>query len=167
MNEDTKPSATVDNGRGGPGWRYQCRKCGHKVGLETAFPEKCPGCGVGGWWGHLVAESPHVITPETILLPNGQTESRQTPLELGGLRVSPRGDGHRGRGRPKSIISNEVLAGFVSQGLGCKVIARKLTAQGTPIHYTTVARELKRYKGKSITQGMNQNEKGGDSQCQG
>ena len=38
----------------GEGWLYQCWACDHYVTTDAALPERCPGCGAGGWWGHLV-----------------------------------------------------------------------------------------------------------------
>jgi hypothetical protein len=99
------------------------------------------------------------ITLPSLLLPLKQTGGQQPVAKQGGLGVSPGDNGHRGRGRPEFIIPNKVLADFVGRGLGCKLIARELTEQGTPTHFTTVAKELRRYK-KSITQDANQNQKG-------
>lgn len=155
MREDSKSSVLADNGRGGPGWRYQCKKCGYKVGLETAFPETCPGCGAGGWWGHLVTTG--TATPDPINSHNGimQTNNlsgnQPAMSEVGGIKDGKKGNGHRGR--PKTTMPEVLIKGLVSQGYGCVVIAQKLTEQGTPVHYSTIWRYLQRSK----IPGANQN----------
>lgn len=142
----------------GDGWRYQCRTCGFQVGIDSAFPENCPGCHAAGWWGHL--------TP-AIAQNNGKrggdNGKNSAGMMAGGIKtrnrilsqqenavglVEHQNNGisepslERGRGRPFQPLPEDLIKELDHQGLSSRGIAEKLNKQGICVSYKTVQRRL-------------------------
>jgi len=159
MNEDTKPSVMVDNGRGGPGWRYQCKSCGYKVGLDAAYPKECPGCHAPGWWGCLVTpvisqngvkkdgdtvKTTNIKASEGIKTRKGILSQEETPL----VHCQPYSEGdyepipRNGRGRPRQPVPEDLIKDLDHQGFSSRAIEGELDKQRFKVGYKTIQRVL-------------------------
>jgi len=141
----------------GDTWENICVGCGRLVVTHGGDqPGQCPNPECHGWkWlcrlensvNPTPAEKKTVETPLDSVIP---PEIIMQPLKWHGnppatpkARVSrPTKKGNGPRGRPVTLFPETVLDDLVSQGFGCKAIARKLTEQGTPVHYSTISRYL-------------------------
>ena len=145
--------------RVGSGWRYRCLSCGHKVGLDVAYPKECPGCHAGGWWGHLV-------TPEISqngVKKDGATAKTTNIKALGGIKTQDlflsqeetplvhnqpysKGDYEptpgNGRGRPRKSVPEDLIKDLDRQGFSSRAIEDELDKQGFKIGYKTIQRIL-------------------------
>ena len=142
-----------DNGHVGSGWRYRCKSCGHQVGIDTAFPEKCPGCGAGGWWGRLTTENSHSATqemaptispyPEELCHPKTDSDMcgfGQSKGDSRGILTPEKPDGRRG---PKfRNLPDDLIMDLAGQGQGAKRIAEVLEGRGIRISSRTINRRL-------------------------
>ena len=142
-------TTTEDAGRGGQGWRYRCRGCGLELGIDTTFPETCPGCGAGGWWGRLTAKTRQGIIP-TIPNPclelchgSGHAAMRQSAQNKGnprGLLTPEKPEGRRG---PKfKTTPDDLILELSGQGNKPREIAMALEGRGIRISARTVHRRL-------------------------
>ena len=140
----------------GDGWRYQCKSCDYQVKVDSAFPEKCPGCGAGGWWGHLTSQGPKspkstTAKPEPL---SGERYQDTTPdfcppksdvvvakRLTDKNAVTPPDNGGK-RGRPLVMLPDDLIQQLSNDGLGAIRIAEKLKEQGIEISYKTVLRRL-------------------------
>ena len=159
MSEDTKSSVMVDSGRGGPGWRYQCKSCGHKVGLDAAYPKKCPGCGAPGWWGCLVTP----VISQNGVKKDGATVKTTNIKALGGVKTrdlilsqeetplvhcQPYSVGDyeptpgNGRGRPRKTVPEALIKKLDHHGFSSRAIEDELDKQGFKVGYKTIQRIL-------------------------
>ena len=127
----------------GSGWFYQCWSCGYKVTIDAGIPKECPGCGVGGWWGHL--------TPQDDSRPQNLRDKTSEPIKsqadnLSQVSVISRGFSGPGNGQnkpgPKPLPLEDIVRDLASQGLSSRAIAAKLTEQGINVSYKTVQRRL-------------------------
>jgi len=140
---------TEDNGCAGPGWRYCCKTCGHELGIDKAFPEKCPGCQAGGWWGNLTAKTPRGIIPAVLGYPNqlchgadhaAMRQSAQNNGDSRGVLTPEKLEGRRG---PKfKATPDDLILELSGQGNRPKEIAMALEGQGIRISARTVHRRL-------------------------
>jgi hypothetical protein len=156
---------TVSELKVGEGWLYQCWRCGHQVTLDAAFPENCPGCGAGGWWGHLVTagvigkpdqknEDRTFIKNPNEMMPGGiKTPYRilsQLPDAVEHCEAENRGiyepSPGRGIGRPRRGIPRNLINQLSLQGLSSRRIAADLAARGFNLSYKSVQRYFKRQK---------------------
>ena len=147
------------------GWRYQCWNCGHQVTLDAAFPENCPGCGAGGWWGHLVTAG--VIGKPGQENEDGISIKNSEAMMPGGIKIPYRilsqrpgavvhGEAQnngifepslgQGRGRPRRGIPGDLINQLSQQGLSSRQIAADLAARGFNLSYKSVQRYFKRQK---------------------
>lgn len=124
----------------GDGWRYQCKSCDCQVKVDNAFPEKCPGCGAGGWWGHLTAQSgirgknsrdkiPKPVKTRSNILSQPIFNNNNDVLE------------NTGPGR-KPLPLDGIVKELASQGMSSRGIAAALIEQGINVSYKTVQRRL-------------------------
>lgn len=136
-------------GRGGPGWRYQCKSCGHEVGIDAALPKVCPGCQATGWWGKFTCATRRATNPS---VPN-HTEQICHPItdgdmhgcgqnngDCGGLLTPAKPEGIRG---PKfRAIPDDLVLELAGQGNGAKRIAMALADRGIMVSSRTIHRRL-------------------------
>ena len=136
------------------GWLYQCRYCGHQVTIDAAFPEKCPGCGAGGWWGHLVTlpekRRKHGNKKGKDKMPGGvRIPNRILSQENNAMGLITRQNKSiaepvldRGRGRPCQPVPEDLIKELDHHGLSSRAIAAELGERGIEISYKTVQRRL-------------------------
>lgn len=158
------PSVTSEL-RVGEGWRYRCWACNYQVGIATAFPETCPGCGRSGWWGHLTTvadngtlgqktgDGANMENLETIM-PAG-IKTRNVFLSQAFDAVGRSGGENEGipetspardRGRPRRAVPEGLILELAGQGLGSRQIAADLEARGFHMSYKSIQRYFKRQK---------------------
>ena len=124
----------------GDGWRYQCKSCDYQGKVDNAFPEKCPGCGAGGWWGHLTSQngvSVEILRDKLINPAKPQSSILSQPVCEGKNDVS----GHNGPGR-KPLPLDGIVKELASQGMSSRGIAAALIEQGINVSYKTIQRRL-------------------------
>jgi len=151
-----------DTGRGGSGWRYQCKSCGHEVGIDATFPEKCPGCRAGGWWGHLtpgksqndVKKDGDAVKTFSIKAPGGiKTQAgflSRPDKPLVCCQPNSEGDSEgdykpapgNGRGRPRHLVPEDLIRDLTCRGCTSRVIAATLAERGIDVSYKTIQRRL-------------------------
>ena len=124
----------------GHGWRYQCKSCDYQVKVDKVFPEKCPGCGTGGWWGHLTSQNgvrgknlwDKILKPvktRSNILSQPVFDNDNDVLE------------HNGPGR-KPLPLDGIVKELASQGMSSRGIAAALIEQGINVSYKTIQRRL-------------------------
>lgn len=150
----------------GDGWRYQCKSCGHEVGIDRSFPKECPGCHAGGWWGHLAIDEDIPKVSQEIDGEDGTQKEwdNNSDSVSRGIRTRNRILSHdfnavdgsggenngifepptpRGKGRPKNDVPDDIILELASQGFSSRAIVKELAKQGTPgISYKTIQRRL-------------------------
>ena len=137
---------TEDEGRVGDGWRYQCKRCAREVGIDAAFPETCPGCGAGGWWGKLTSaercdttpsvsnHTPELCHPFDDAVVGESAQNRAIPGAPHGVKP--------GRGRPTMPLPEGMMRELAGQRFGAKRIAQELEAKGITVSSRTINRRL-------------------------
>lgn len=133
--------------RVGHAWRYHCRRCGHEVDLLAAFPETCPGCGAGGWWGKLTTTGGSATSPTmseySDELWRATTDSPMHESGANnGILAAPL-TVTRGRGRPFMPTPDDLITELAAEGYGCRRIADELGLRGEVVSPRTVARRMK------------------------
>ena len=124
----------------GSGWRYQCWHCGFQVTLDAAFPEKCPGCGVGGWWGHLTPQDGTRAENSRDKLPNPIKTRNDNLSQV--IFENNNDILENNRPGPRPLPLDNMIKELASRGLSSRGIAAALTEQGISISYKTVQRRL-------------------------
>lgn len=142
--------------RVGDGWRYQCKSCGHKVGIDSALPKTCPRCGAGGWWGKWTTpgcRSDSFWDDETLNKSTPHPKEHPTPIMQqafvgDSLSATPKLEDtdtpktHNGPGRPEIALPTTLLDQLIDRGLSVRAISEKMKQAGIVVHYSTVSRRL-------------------------
>jgi hypothetical protein len=130
-------------------------RCAH----ETALPKECPRCHAAGWWGHLITQDgskrnkisahqgldPVETQPENL----SQRKGLKTPNSNRDKLTPP--EAQKNKPGPKPLpLSEDLINQLASQGLGSRVIAKKLTEHGINTSYKTVQRVLSGQRQSSL-----------------
>lgn len=155
-------TATTDNElRVGDGWRYQCRRCNHAVGIDKPFPKECPGCHARGWWGHLVTptitqnlnggnedgtdnKNSGVKVPEGIMGRKrilSQQENAVVCAVAQNNGIYEPSLGHS-RGRPLQPVPEDLIKDLDRRGFSSRAMVGELDKKGFKIGYKTIQRRL-------------------------